>query len=1028
MKGMVRIFLVLLITFAVSYDLSAQNYFFAEARENEISATPAGKRVIIPDKYRSLVLDSRAMQDFLKSLSSEGVTAGRGQSRIFELPMPEGGRAAYRIWASPVMEPELAARFPGIKTYTGQGINDPTATIKVDFTELGFHAMILSDINDDIYIDPYRQLDTKHYLVYNKRDFSKRSPFQEIGVIEPTGKKPLSANKPMAGPCIGEELHSYRLAVACTGEYAIAAVGVASPTVAQALSAIVTTVNRVDGIYEKEVAISLNLVANNNLVVFVNPSTDPFTANNDGSALLDESQTVINGSIGSVNYDIGHTFSTGAGGIAQLSSVCGAQKARGVTGSPNPVGDPYSIDYVAHEMGHQFGASHSFNATTSSCSGNRNGPTAVEPGSGITIMAYTGICGAVNNIADNSIPYFHAASMDEINTYTTIGDGATCGTLTATGNIVPVVNAGNNYTIPKSTPFVLTGSATDGNGDALTYSWEQVDVGPAGNWNSPTGNAPLFRSFPPVIAPVRYFPQLSDQINNTTTIGEILPSYGRSMVFRLTARDNHAGAGGVCSDEASVLVNAASGPFVVTAPNTTGISWPGGSNQMVTWNVANTDAAPVSCANVSIQLSTDGGLTFPITILASTPNDGSQQIVVPDNVTSQARIRVMAVGNIFYDMSDRNFSITAAQPGFDFSVPAPASVTCADPNPTSVTLGTVSILGYTTPITLSASGNPPGTTVTFSSPTVVPGNDVIVTLNNTGSLKFDSSYAITVTGVSGTLTRTRDVIFTVAKGAGPVVSQQPVSQQVCSGSDVTLSVESNDPVVAYQWQFSNNGGLNFNNITGATASSYNITNAEGAQNNFQYRVLLRGQCNVTTSGAATLTVYTLPEVVLTPTKTSIVPGETSTLTATITPGSDPTVVPVWTKDGNVFDVIGNTYPVNVTNLGSYQVQVSDDNGCASQSAVVTIAGQASSSLYIYPNPNNGQFTVSYYNAGGTSTKQTVTVYDSKGAKVYFKQFSFSGFYGLLDVDLGNQPKGVYIVVIGDASGKKLIEGKVLIPK
>ena len=1025
MKHMVRIFLVLLITFVVSYDLPAQNYFFAEAKENEISATQAGKRVIVPEKYRSLVLDTRGMQDFLKSLSSKSSIAARDQSRIFELPLPQGGKATYRIWESPVMEPELATRFPGIKTYTGQGITDPTATIKVDFTELGFHAMILSDISDDVFVDPYRQLDTKNYLVYSKKDFTKKSPFSEIGVVEPPERK--SGNKPMAGPCVGEELHSYRLAVACTGEYAIAAVGVANPSVAQALSAIVTSVNRVDGIYEREVAISLNLVANNNQIVFVNPSTDPFTANDDGSALLDESQTVITNNIGNANYDIGHTFSTGAGGIAQLSSVCGGQKARGVTGSPNPVGDPYDIDYFAHEMGHQFGASHSFNATTSSCSGNRNAPTAVEPGSGITIMAYTGICG-VNNLAINSIPYFHAASMDEINTFTTSGDGANCGSIAATGNIVPVVNAGSNYTIPKSTPFVLTGSATDGNGDALTYSWEQMDVGPAGNWNAPTGNAPLFRSFPPVAIPERYFPKLSDQINNTTTIGEILPSYGRSMVFRLTARDNHAGAGGVCFDETSVLVNGASGPFVVTAPNTTGISWPGGSNQMVTWNVANSDAAPVSCANVSIQLSVDGGLTFPITILASTPNDGSQQIVVPDNVTSQARIRVMAVGNVFYDMSDKNITITAAQPGFDFSVPPPANVTCGDAGPTTVTLGTVSILGYTTPITLSASGNPPGTTVTFSSPTVVPGNDVIVTLNNTGSLKFDSSYTVTVTGVSGTLTRTRDIIFTIAKGAGPVISQQPVSQQVCSGGDVTLSVASNDPVVAYQWQFSNNDGLSFNNITGAVASSYNIANAEAAQNNFQYRVLLRGQCNVTTSNAATLTVYTLPEVVLSASKTSLVPGETSTLTATITPGSDPNVVATWTKDGNVFDVTGNTYPVTVANLGSYQVQVTDDNGCMNQSAVVTIAGKASSSLYIYPNPNDGQFTVSYYNAGGSNTKQSVTIYDSKGAKVFYRQFTFAGYYGLLDVDLGNQPKGVYIVVIGDASGKKLIEGKVLIPR
>ena len=214
-----------------------------------------------------------------------------------------------------------------------------------------------------------------------------------------------------------------------------------------------------------------------------------------------------------------------------------------------PFGDPYDIDYVAHEMGHQFGAYHTFNATTSSCSGNRSAETAVEPGSGITIMSYAGICGTTNNLAVNSIPYFHAVSMDEINTYTTNENGATCATLIATGNTAPVVNAGNDFIIPKSTFFSLTGTASDANNDALTYSWEQMDTGPAGNWNSPTGDAPLFRSFAPVSIGTRYFPQLSDQVRNVTTMGEILPSYGRTMNFRLTARDNRAGGGGVCYDE-----------------------------------------------------------------------------------------------------------------------------------------------------------------------------------------------------------------------------------------------------------------------------------------------------------------------------------------------------------------------------------------------------------------------------------------------------------------------------------------------
>ena len=236
------------------------------------------------------------MQAFLKTLSHKSGVAGRSTSAILELPMPEGGRASYRIWESPVMEPALAERFPGIKTYTGQGINDSTATIKIDFTELGFHAMVLSDVNEDIFIDPYRQQDSRNYVAYNKRDFKKKRPFSEIDVIEPSDRRPPTGNKPMAGICTGEELHSYRLAVACTGEYARAATGISNPTVGQALSAIVTSVNRVDGIYEREVAISLNLVSNNNLIVFVNPSTDPFSANDDGSALLAKrSSTLILG-------------------------------------------------------------------------------------------------------------------------------------------------------------------------------------------------------------------------------------------------------------------------------------------------------------------------------------------------------------------------------------------------------------------------------------------------------------------------------------------------------------------------------------------------------------------------------------------------------------------------------------------------------------------------------------------------------------------------------------------------------------
>ncbi|WP_449399552.1 reprolysin-like metallopeptidase [Chryseobacterium wanjuense] len=448
----------------------------------------------------------------------------------------------------------------------------------------------------------------------------------------------------------------FRFAVACTGEYAQAATGLSSPTVAQTLSAIVTSVNRVNGVYEQELAVRLVLVANESSIVFTNPATDPFTGNNDGNILIDESQAQIDAIIGSANYDVGHTFSTGGGGLAGLGVICdNTGKALGVTGSPNPVGDPYDIDYVSHEVGHQFGGPHTFNGTTGSCGGgNRDASHAVEPGSGITIMAYAGICGSTNDLAPNSIPIFHTNSFQSI---TETIQTTTCQVTNPVSNTAPVVNAGNDYTIPKSTPFKLTGSATDAQGNALTYCWEQNDIESAGNWNAPTGNAPLFRSFVPDTVPYRYFPKITDVINNTVTKGEILPSYARAMEFRLTVRDNNAGCGGVANDDAKITVDGNSGPFTVTAPGTA-VNWAGNSSQTITWNVANTTAAPVSCANVSILLSTDGGLTYPTTILASTPNDGSQVVTIPNVNTNQARIMVAGVGNVFFNINPVNFTIT----------------------------------------------------------------------------------------------------------------------------------------------------------------------------------------------------------------------------------------------------------------------------------------------------------------------------------------------------------------------------------
>jgi len=654
---------------------NAQTGFFTDIVARPIIS--GEKRTVEPDKSRSLSLDTLGLLNFFKSFQSEKKVNNYKTGPVIEIPMPDGTISRFYIWESSLMEPALAAKFPGLKTYAGQGIDDSTATIKLDWTEFGFHAMILSPVTGSVLIDPYIQGNRVLYISYFKSDVKRANSFNEPELND--NKSTLSLARPaqtLSGPqCVGPQLLIYRLAVACTGEYAIAATGFSSPTIAQTLSAILTTVNRVDGVYRTELDIHFILVANEDHIIFTQPSTDPFTGNNNPNVLINQSQVVIDDSIGNANYDIGHTFSTGAGGLSQIGVVCqSSHKALSVTGLANPVGDPFSIDYVAHEMGHEFGAHHPFNSNISYCGspGQESITTNDEPGSGSTIMAYaegpvgSGLCGS-DNLQVHSDPYFNGINFDEITQYAINGQGNTCPVDSLTGNNAPIANAGAAYTIPLSTPFVLTGSAVDPDGDALTYCWEQIDVGgPFGTWNMPSGNAPIFRSFLPVSSTSRYFPKVSDVINGTTTIGEILPSYTRAMHFRLTARDNRATAGGVCFAETSITVNGASGPFVVIYPSTKNIVWNENDTQTVTWNVANTASSPVNCSNVNILLSTDGGLTYSDTLQANAPNTGTAQIKVPLQLTTQARIKITSVGNIFYNISDNDFTIQ--KPPFSLSV------------------------------------------------------------------------------------------------------------------------------------------------------------------------------------------------------------------------------------------------------------------------------------------------------------------------------------------------------------------------
>lgn len=668
---------LLLITLFLSTQTKAQENLWRDISPSEVS----GKyfQESLPSQYRLLSLNLPALKTTLNSsaLDSDPNAFSRGPEII--LPLPNSTTLTFKVARTEVL-PD-AAGYSQIRTFIATCKENPLITARLDYTVFGFHAMIMKP-DGWVFIEPYSLGTTHNYICYDRRYSTSHSDFtcEVENRLYHRGDAENVINHAQYRSA-GTQLKTYRLALACTGEYAAFYGG----TKAGALSGMVTSVNRVTAVYELELAVRLVLIANDSLLVYTNSATDPYT-NGSGSTMLGENQTNITTVIGSANYDIGHVFSTGGGGIAGLGVVCSStNKSRGVTGSSAPIGDAYDIDYVAHEMGHQYGGNHTFNSVTGSCNGNRSSGAAYEPGSGTTIMAYAGICGA-DDIQPHSDAIFATKSFDEIQTYITSSTGSTCPIVTATGNTAPVVTNPANKSIPYLTPFALTGSATDANGDPLTYLWEEFDTTSTGSAppSPPAGsNSPIFRVFTPQSSPTRVFPQMSDIVNNTSTIGELLPTYGRQLKFRLTARDNRLNGGGVGYNDTPVQLNVVNtgAAFAVTAPNTA-VTWVAGTTQTVTWNVSGTTAAPISCSNVNILLSSDGGFTYPTTLASNVSNSGSATITVPVVLTSQARVKVEAAGNYFFDISNTNFTIIGGSAVLSFITTNALSATqyCAGDN------------------------------------------------------------------------------------------------------------------------------------------------------------------------------------------------------------------------------------------------------------------------------------------------------------------------------------------------------------
>ncbi len=654
-------------------------------------------RKTTPTQYQLFDLNTAVLTSILNNTPSR--TQQKSSSVIMELPTASGVLKKFRILEASILEEDLARQFPSIQSFVGYGIDDPTSVARFSVSKIGLHAMITSGTHKTIYIDPYTK-DKESYICYSKADLPA-NPDRFECLVEDNFKSNFSEQQlPTIRNADDGKLRKFRLAVACTGEYSqfhLNNQGISSGASDQVkkeavLSAVNTTMTRVNGIFERDLALTMVLVNNNTDIIFLNPNTDNLSNSNAG-ALINESQTVCDQFIGRSNYDIGHAFSTGGGGLAQLRSPCTNSKARGITGSGRPIGDSYDVDYVAHEMGHQYGGNHTQN---NSC---QRSSASVEPGSASTIMGYAGICSP--NVQNNSDAYFHAISIQEM--WQNISQGnSQCGTQSNTGNSAPTANAGQDYTIPAATPFVLKGIGSDANsGDSLTYCWEQMDTQPATMPPSSTSTGgPAFRSLTPTSSPDRYMPALSTvKSGQTASTWEVVPSVSRTMNFRLTVRDNASGGASTASDNTRITVAGAAGPFIVNSPNTN-VSWAAGSTQTVTWNVAGTTGNGVNTASVDILLSTDGGDTYPITILSAVANDGSQNITVPNAVGTQNRIMVKGSGHIFYDISNTNFEITPGTVGDTQAPSTPAGLTSSNITQTTVDLNwnastdNVGVTGY----------------------------------------------------------------------------------------------------------------------------------------------------------------------------------------------------------------------------------------------------------------------------------------------------------------------------------------------
>ncbi|MEQ6123181.1 reprolysin-like metallopeptidase [Pseudotenacibaculum sp. MALMAid0570] len=935
--------------FFVGFIANAQETYWKKSKISSTSKIAASKN-LKQDQYHIFSLDVNAFKTQLTSAPLRTDISSRSNV-VVNFPNQDGKLERFSIVEAPVLSPKLAAEHPNIKTYLGYGIDSPGARIRFSVTPQGIQTMTSYMDRPNVFTVPTEKGNTSEYITYNRgvrvnsvKDFECMTENEFVPIKDRNSVTSRDANDQI--------LRTFRIAISTNGEYTNfwddgnAGNGDAQ---ADALAQVVSTLNRNNEVFEVDMAVTFQLVTGTELI-FTNAATDPYSV----GGLNNQLQTTLTNTVGEANYDIGHLLAYGGknGNAGCIGCVCvNGQKGSAFSSHDfldNDGGaymaDFFDIDYVPHEIGHQMGALHTHAAAD-------NNAVNFEPGSGTTIMGYAGITGS-NDVQDHSDPYFHYGSINQIlNNLIT----RTCWTSTPIANNPPVANAGNDYTIPQGTAFVLKGSATDADGgDVLTYTWEQIDDGYTTRSDfSPTlTSGPLWRSRPPTTNTDRYMPVLArvlaGQLTETNpletpanTSWETVSTVSRTLNFALTVRDRSEanGTGQFPQsdfDFMTVTVDGASGPFSVTSQNSA-VEYDVGTTQTVTWLVGGTDVGNVNTPTVNIRLSIDGGLTYPFLLASDVPNDGSHDVGIPviGGETSTARIMVEGHNNIFFAVNSSNFSIKLSE----FAIAATNStVTVCSPDNAVYNLTYNTFLGFTDVTNFTTEGLPAGATGVFN-PTSASADGTAFTLTVSGTNSLAAgSYPFTVKGTSGAIERTVPLTLNVFNPtiAAPNLTA-PADTTIDFSATGTLMWDADANVENYLVEVATDNG--FANIVESNTVQTNSYTLAGLSNMTQYfwRVTPSNQCATGTVSSvfsfttANLTCNTFDATDLPQTISTSGAGNVYTSTITVTPDFPITDVNVtfsadhtWAADLDVFLISPNGTRVELTTDNDGGVSGADD--------------------------------------------------------------------------------------------------------